>query len=86
MTETEWRNELIVNLSQTGWILHWCGMTTTPPACLADIYHATTKQSKQVNLQDQVFPTPAARKDEILRQLAHSKKTLARLSERLASE
>jgi hypothetical protein len=86
MTETEWRHEVTVSLSQTGWILHWCGMTATPPACLADVYHAITKESKQLNLREDLFPAPDARNAEILRQLAHAKKTLVRISERLAAE
>jgi hypothetical protein len=70
MTDNQWAAELALALYGTGWVIDWAGMTASVPNCLAHVQHRDTKVSRRVDVSQDVFPTPAARKAEALRQLS----------------
>jgi hypothetical protein len=69
VTEQQWQVELVEALADTQWEIHWYGVIQQYPSCLADVFHRTSKTTRQIDLDRDLFRTPKTRKAEILRQL-----------------
>jgi hypothetical protein len=68
-TAAQWMAELLVDLHGTGWIVDSSNLPQVDPSYLASVYRSQSDRLKHLDLAREVYPTSAARKTEILRQL-----------------